>query len=96
MKRIVLWPSYFDSKLSKKMGRRVLKSVGVERPTVEELASAAHELGLEPEIDHSKRFPSAPWAKGCVYVSKRYPKQETIRKVGVLLKGVRGDQKPQS
>jgi signal recognition particle subunit SRP19 len=96
MKRIVLWPSYFDSKLSKKNGRRVLKSMGVERPTVEELALAAQKLGLKPEIDHSKMYPSAPWAKGCVYVSKKYAKQATIRKVGGLLKEVRGDLKPQS
>ncbi len=92
MKKIVLWPSYFDGKLMKKMGRRVPKKLAVNSPTVEELASAAKSIDLKPEVEHSKAFPSTPWIKGRIFVSKKYSKQETIRKVGAVLKKMRTDQ----
>jgi signal recognition particle subunit SRP19 len=96
MKRFILWPSYFDSSLSKKGGRRVQKSIGVETPTVDEIASAAKKLGLDPEVDRSKVFPSTPWVKGRIFVSRKYSKQETIRRIGRILKGRRGDEGAQS
>lgn len=86
MKRIVLWPSYFDIKVSKKRGRRLSKNLAVEAPTVEEVVAAAKTMGLDPEVEYSKAFPSAPWVKGRVFVSKTNSKQEIIRKIGTVLK----------
>jgi signal recognition particle subunit SRP19 len=86
MKRLVLWPSYFDSRLTRKEGRRVPKSLSVESPTIEELAEAAKTLDLNPEVEPDKAYPSTPWVKGRLYVSKLQSKQEIIKKVGGLLK----------
>ncbi len=92
MKKIVLWPSYFDIRLKRREGRRVPKSLAVNAPTVEELAIAAKNLGLSPEVEHSKSYPSTPWVKGRVFVSKTCSKQETIRKVGMTLKTAKSGQ----
>jgi signal recognition particle subunit SRP19 len=92
MKRMVLWPSYFDSRLSEKQGRRAPKNLAVSTPNVDEVAEAANNLGLEAEVDKSKAFPSTPWIKGRVSVLKKFSKQETIRKVGTILKEGRSDQ----
>ena len=71
--RIVLWPGYFNSKSSRKRGRRVPKQASVADPTLDGLALAARNVGLskmkrEAEIPHPKR-PSA--REGRLWISKR-------------------------
>ncbi len=92
MKKVFLWPTYFDVGLTKKMGRRVPKHLAVDSPTIEELVTAAKRLGLKPEVEYSKAFPSTPWVKGRVFVSKTHTKQELIRKVASVLKTIRDGQ----
>ncbi len=71
--RIVLWPGYFNSKLSRKQGRRVAKKASVADPTLDGLALAARNVGLskmkrEADTPHPKR-PSAK--EGRLWISKR-------------------------
>ncbi|AAL82018.1 signal recognition particle protein Srp19 [Pyrococcus furiosus DSM 3638] len=44
MGRFVVWPSELDSRLSRKYGRIVPRSIAVESPRVEEIVRAAEEL----------------------------------------------------
>ena len=71
--RIVLWPGYFNSKLSRKQGRRVSKDSSVANPTLDTLALAARSVGLskmkrDAEISHPKR-PSLK--EGRLWLSKK-------------------------
>ena len=69
--RIVVWPGYFDSKVSRRSGRRVSKSRSVSNPTLDGLAYAARSAGIrkmkrEENISHPSR-PSA--REGRLWVS---------------------------
>ncbi|TLZ75400.1 MAG: hypothetical protein E6K14_00990 [Methanobacteriota archaeon] len=52
---IVLYPAYFDLGRSRDDGRRVAKRWAVESPTVQEIATAAKALGLEPRTISRRR-----------------------------------------
>ncbi len=87
---IILWPSYFDSRKKRSSGRRVPKSLAVEKPTVEELFKAVNSLGLEVTILADKAYPSNWWEhEGCVSVEKSLPKTELISKVATKLKAIK-------
>jgi len=71
--RIVLWPGYFNTKLSRKQGRRVSKKCAVANPTLDTLALAARNTGLskmkrDADISHPKR-PSLK--EGRLWLSKK-------------------------
>ena len=58
--RIVVWPGYFDSKVSRRSGRRVSKDRAVTNPTLDGLAYAARSAGIrkmkrEEKISHPAR-----------------------------------------
>ena len=88
--RIILWPSYFDSRKKRSGGRRVPKSLAVEKPTVEEIFKAVKSLGLEAIILEDKAYPSNWWEhEGCVSVEKSLTKTELISKVAPKLKAIK-------
>lgn len=70
--RIVLWPSYFDARRSRRSGRRVAKDASVKKPDLDGLYAAARAVGLrkikrEPNVSH----PSNPHAgEGRLIVSR--------------------------
>src|SRR2546422_10753473 len=57
---IVLYPAYFDLGRTRDQGRRVAKRWAGESPTAQEAHTAAKALGLQPELEEEKAFPSAP------------------------------------
>lgn len=84
---IVLYPAYFDLGRTRAHGRRVAKKWAVESPTVEEVVAAAKALGLEPQTDADKAFPSTHWRReGRVLVRADYFKTSVVQKVGQRLK----------
>lgn len=84
---IVLYPAYFDLGRSREQGRRVAKRWAVESPTVEEIATAAKALGLQPQLEEGKAFPSTPWRKeGRVLVRADYFKTSIVQKVAKSVK----------
>lgn len=84
---IVLYPAYFDLGRSRADGRRVAKKWAVESPTVEEVGAAAKALGLEPQIDADKAFPTSHWRhEGRVLVRADYFKTSVVQKVGQRIK----------
>ncbi|MDW8084596.1 MAG: signal recognition particle subunit SRP19/SEC65 family protein [Candidatus Caldarchaeum sp.] len=46
---IILWPAYFDSKNSRKHGRRVSLSMAFQRPSVDDLMIVCRKLGFDVE-----------------------------------------------
>lgn len=90
--RIVLWPGYFNSKLSRKQGRRVSKDSAVANPTLDTLALAARNVGLtkmkrEADTPHPAR---ASLKEGRLWLSKRdlqatlgtNSKEEAMKQIG--------------
>jgi len=84
---IVLYPAYFDIDRTREQGRRVAKRWAVGSPTAEEVATASKALGLEPQLEDGKSFPSTPWRKeGRVLVRADYFKTSVIQKVAKRIK----------
>ncbi len=84
---IILYPAYFDLGRSRTDGRRVAKKWAVESPTVEEVVTAAKALGLQPETDAEKAFPSSHWRhEGRVLVRADYFKTSIVQKVAQRIK----------
>ncbi|KAA0007129.1 MAG: signal recognition particle protein Srp19 [Thermoplasmata archaeon] len=79
--KYVLWPAYFDKKLSRDEGRRIPRKEAVENPTVEGLAKAAQSLGLHPVLEKEAKYPSRQWeAKGRVLVDKTGESKSSVLK----------------
>ncbi len=58
--RLCVWPGYFDSKSSRRGGRRVPRDASVSKPDLEGLANAAKQLGIrkmkrEEGVSHPQR-----------------------------------------
>ncbi len=87
---IVLYPAYFDLSRTRTRGRRVAKKWAVESPTLDELTAAAKALGLEPQVEAGKAFPSTPWRhEGRVLVRADYYKTSILQKMAQKIKGSR-------
>ena len=78
---LVLSPEYFDSRLTRKQGRRVPKNLAREAPTMEAVLNAARaaDPALEPRAEPKKSY-SARWheKRGRVLVKRKFPKQKTL------------------
>lgn len=80
--KIVIWPEYFDVSLKESRGRRVPKRIAVQNPNIDDIISAAKNLGLNPKADKDKRYPGRPWANsGMIVVDRKHPKGKTIKMI---------------
>lgn len=86
-KAIVLWPSYFDLRVSREEGRRVAKRDASEAPTASMLFEAVKSLGLDCILELDKSYPRF-WHRreGRVLVEPKLDKKELVAKVAAKLK----------
>jgi len=86
---IVLWPAYFDLRLSRAQGRRVAKKNALEAPTARMLFEAVKGLGLDCILELERSYPRF-WYKhsGRVLVEPKLDKPELIEQVASKLKTV--------
>ena len=84
---IVLWPEYFDISRSRAEGRRLPKSLCVDKPDLHIIAKGAMILALEYKIIEDAAYPSNSNEKnGCVRVEKGKMKKTTLlSKIGETL-----------
>ena len=89
--RIVIWPIYFDSRISRNGGRRVSRRSAVKSPRLDEIAEAAKMLNLNCTIEDTKAHPAAWWAQqGWVLVKKTdASKSSILREVCSKMKEMR-------
>jgi signal recognition particle subunit SRP19 len=88
-KAIVLWPSYFDLKVSREEGRRVPKRDAVDAPTAGMLFEAVKSLGLDCILELEKSYPRFWYRKeGRVLVEPKMAKKDLVGKVAQKLKTV--------
>lgn len=88
-KAIVLWPSYFDLKVSREQGRRVARRDATEAPTANMLFEAVKSLGLDCILELDKSYPRF-WHRreGRVLVEPKLAKKDLVTKVAAKLKTV--------
>lgn len=88
-KAIVLWPSYFDVRLSRERGRRVPKKDAIENPNAQMIYESVKKLKLDCILELEKAYPRFWYkAEGRVLVEPKLKKPELIRKVALMLKSM--------
>lgn len=81
-RRVVIWPIYLDSRVSRGAGRRVPLRLAVDSPTLEELAEAVKALGYSFELDKTARHPAFWYDKpGRLLVVTNDGKTSLVRRV---------------
>ncbi len=85
--KLVLWPTYFDTDLTWRQGRRVSKKMAIRGVKAEEVFKAASDLGLNPVLDSGAAFSKQPWVKaGVVFVDKTGPKTEILKALALKIR----------
>jgi len=86
-KAVILWPSYFDSRVGRDSGRRVPRKDAVEAPTANMLFEAVKTLGLDCVLELEKSYPRY-WHRneGRVLVEPKLKKRELLKQVAAKLK----------
>lgn len=85
-RRKVVWPSYFDVKLSKAAGRRLRKAFCIDNPDTQKISDALRSLNLKHEVQSDKAFPSRWWKKeGRVLVDTDMTKVKLLQTIGKKL-----------
>ena len=71
--KLVVWPEYFDSNLTRAFGRRVPKKLAIPAPNIESILKAAKSLGYKPILEREKRYPRRWWRKdgGRILVNRK-------------------------
>ncbi len=86
----VIWPSYFDSRLSRKEGRRVGRELAVRNPKLAEMTEAIETLGLKAKVDVKASHPAAWHASSgrlkVTYPGKRGSKEELLNQMGQTIR----------
>lgn len=54
----ILYPQYFDSKITRSQGRRVSKDLAVKSPKAIDVFHAAQKAGFDPELDPDHHHPA--------------------------------------
>ena len=90
-KEIVIWPQYFDSELSRRLGRKVSIDDAIPSPKPEEVEEALARLGLVFE-SRDARYPRVWWVRTRMFkvrIPGGKPKTVFLREVASELKKVR-------
>ena len=86
-RQIVIYPEYFDSKLTRLEGRRVSNDHAVPSPSLQDVASAVRRAGFKSSVEEDAGYPRHWWKKrGRVLISPGSLKTDVIRKVAEQLK----------
>ena len=84
--KTLIWPAYFDSNRTRKMGRRVSKDICVRSPKIDEIVNVVSKLGYQCELNPEVSYPKKPWIRtGLLLIEKKYSKEQLINKIAVNL-----------
>lgn len=87
--RLIIWPAYLDSKLSRAEGRRIPVNLGAPDVTADILKQSADIRGLESKIEEGKRYPRQAVDRGGYLVIENPEGHKKQRLLLMLAKGVR-------
>ena len=75
----IFWPQYFDKNRPIRLGRRISKEIGTDKPLVEDVFKAATNLKYNAEIDTQSKYPRSPFdAKGLVLIDTMGQKKSFV------------------
>ncbi len=60
---IIIWPHYFDKKISRKKCRKIPLNKAIEKPSIDKIIEATKRLGFKIEIERDCSHPCFPWKK---------------------------------
>ena len=84
--KYIIYPLYFDNQISRKNGRRVSNKYAIEKPSIQDIFSAAKSLGLHPQLEKDVAHPSRQWKlEGRIIIDKKDAKQTLIRQIAKSL-----------
>ncbi len=85
----VIWPIYFNSRVSRSQGRKVPLELAVEDPKVDEIVEAVRMMGLTPIVE-DKAYPKMWWKeKSRILVEKRMGKSKLLKEIARNIKKIR-------
>ncbi|WP_330631631.1 signal recognition particle subunit SRP19 [Halocatena halophila] len=88
----VIWPAALDATCSRSDGRRVPTDLAVERPTVDEIASAVQQIGYDAVIERDVTYPREYEPRGRVLIKNAddASKSDLLQAVGAYVQAIRG------
>jgi len=88
-KAVILWPAYFDLRVTRGEGRRVRKRDATDAPTAHMVYEAVKALKLDCILELEKSYPRFWYrASGRVLVEPKLKKSQLISKVASSLKSI--------
>ena len=69
----MIWPAYFDRRLSWRFGRKVPRELAVEAPKAEEIARVLQELKVDFEYIPGKGRPATWWERTGYFLVPKQP-----------------------
>ncbi len=57
MPQVIIWPEYFNSRLTRREGRRVPLNLAVKDPSKELFLKACEKLGIKCSVEEGKYYP---------------------------------------
>ena len=94
----VLYPEYFDKKLSKKQGRKIPKNKAVSDCNLSKITYACKHLELEYEVEKDKKYSKNWWSSGgrIIVNPEGIPnKSDLIRRIANVSRKLKKVEKPQ-
>ncbi len=84
----VIYPEYFDKRLTRNEGRRVPKELAVKSPNIDEINEVLNSYKIPNRIENHKHHPTTWYEKrGRVLLSKQnVPKQIFLKKLAEKIK----------
>ncbi|MHA1596473.1 MAG: signal recognition particle subunit SRP19/SEC65 family protein [Candidatus Asgardarchaeia archaeon] len=83
----IIWPEYFNRRISRKYGRRVPLNKAVDEVNVNKLSSILRRMGTPHIVERGKRYPRLWWeSDGYVVVKWEGKKGEIMKKISEELK----------
>jgi signal recognition particle subunit SEC65 len=85
----IIWTIYFNQGVSRKRGRKTSKKEAVSNPSLEEVLSAARNIGLGVRGVKKARYPAYWWDKNCGYIMVEKSGKSKIEIIRELAKEIR-------
>lgn len=88
----IVWPTYINSKRSRKEGRKINKNDAVSDPKLTEISRAARKLKLNPKTEDDKSYPRYWWEDSGRLVIEREDdtsKNEVLVEISQIIKSLR-------
>ena len=87
----IVWPTYINSKRSRKEGRKINKSDAVSDPKLTEISRAARKLDLNPKTEDDKYYPGFWWEdSGRIIIEREnISKNKALAEISQTIKSLR-------